>query len=155
VIGLEIRDYLPSDQPNVLRFFEEVLPALGFTFDVQSKDSDLLRIDQVYQSQGGKFLIALVEGEVVGTIALRKLDEQTCELKRFYVLERCRGNGIGRRLLEAVIAHGRAGKWKTMLLDTSSKSPAALSLFRAQGFVEIPRYNRDPFAEIFMALSMR
>jgi hypothetical protein len=54
-----------------------------------------------------------------------------------------------------VIAHAKAGSWKNLRLDTTSKSPAAISLFRKHGFVEIVRYNDDPFAEIFMELSLR
>jgi hypothetical protein len=40
-------------------------------------------------------------------------------------------------------------------LDTSSKSPVAIAMFRRRGFVEIPRYNDDPFAELFMELRTR
>lgn len=59
---------------------------------------------------------------------------------------------MGTALLNKAINHAKAGPWIRVRLDTSSRSPSAVSLFRKQGFVEIPRYNDDPFAEIFMEL---
>ena len=102
----------------------------------------------------GIFLLARHEAHVVGAIALRQLTDNTCELKRFYVRKDHRKQGLGTALLNAVIAQAKSGPWKHLRLDTTSKSPAAISLFRKYGFVVIPRYNDDLFAEIFMELCL-
>ncbi len=134
----EIAIYRPQDQEDLVAFLRAVLGELGFDFNLDQKDEDLRHIPHVYQSNGGVFLLARHEAHVIGTIALRQIPHSTCELKRFYVCKHHRRRGLG-----------------TALLDTSSKSPSAISLFRKHGFVEIPRYNDDPFAEIFMELSLR
>ncbi len=155
MIEYRITDYRPPDQEDLVRFFREVLGDLGFNFDLETKDRDLCRVPHVYQSHNGRFLLSRARGQVVGTIALRQLDKNTCELKRFYVLKQYRGDGIGNNLLNKLLAHARAGPWDGIRLDTSSKSPAAISLFRKHGFVEIGRYNGDPCAETFMELRLR
>ncbi|HEY1790383.1 MAG TPA: GNAT family N-acetyltransferase, partial [Verrucomicrobiae bacterium] len=63
---------------------------------------DMDRLSSVYREPNGTFL-ALLDGErVVGTGAIRHLDEQTCELKRMWFLPDYRGKGYGRRMSEAL-----------------------------------------------------
>jgi putative acetyltransferase len=150
MIKYEITDYQPSDQDDLIAFFSTVLATMGFDFDPTSKDADLRNIPREYQSNGGLFLLARGQGQLIGTIALRQIDQNTCELKRFYVRAEHRRKGVGTDLLERIIDHAKAGPWRQLRLDTTFKSPAAISLFRKHGFVEIKRYNEDPFAEIFM-----
>jgi putative acetyltransferase len=152
----EITNYEPSDEEDLRRFFRTVFEGMGFDFDLDSKDRDLRDIPGEYQSGGGLFLVAKHQGQIIGTVALRRIAPDVCELKRFYVRVEHRRRGVGTRLLERAIAHARAHPtWRCIRLDTSSKSPAALSLFRKHGFVEIGRYNDDPFAEVFMELGTR
>jgi putative acetyltransferase len=154
-VPYEIAQYQRADQEDVVQFLRAMLGELGFDFNLDEKDEDLRHIPDVYHSNGGIFLLARHQAHVVGTIALRQLDHSTCELKRFYVHKDHRRRGLGTALLDTVITHAKAGSWKNLRLDTTSKSPAAISLFRKHGFVEIVRYNDDPFAEIFMELSLR
>ena len=148
-----IRSYTDSDRENTLRFFRKVFSGLGFAFDLDGKDADLSAISDRYQTRGGTFLLANRDDQIVGSIGLRRLDEECLELKRFYVAAEYRRNRIGTRLLQDAIAHASRGAARRIRLDTSRKSPAAISLFRKHGFVEIARYNDDPFAEVFMELS--
>jgi putative acetyltransferase len=97
--------------------------------------------------------LATHEGRLIGTVALRQIAEDTCELKRFFVRKEFHRKGVGTNLLKRAIDHAKAGPWSHLRLDTSHKSPAAVALFRKHGFVEIERYNQDPFAEIFMELA--
>jgi putative acetyltransferase len=152
MIDHETTTYHPSDHEDLHRFFQTAFAAMGFDFDLNSKDKDLLNIPGEYQSNGGLFLVAKSKGQVIGTIALRRIAADVCELKRFYVRAEHQRRGIGTSLLEQAIDHARDGRWSRIRLDTSFKSPSAISLFRKHGFVEIGRYNDDPFAEVFMEL---
>jgi GNAT superfamily N-acetyltransferase len=156
-VAYELTEYRPSDQQYLLRFFAEVLGELGFEFDPGAKDADLLRVPDLYQSGGGTFLLAKHGGDIVGTVALRRLgdDDDTCELKRFYARQDHRGRGLGAALLDAALAHAKDGPWRRVRLDTTSRSRVAIAMFGRRGFVEIPRYNDDPFAELFMELRLR
>ncbi len=127
--------------------FEEI----GFKFDLGDKDSDLTKIEQMYQCDGGGFWLLIEEsGDVIGCIALRKLGRESLELKRFFVSKSHQGHGCGARLLGSAISHAATSGCKRIRLDTSSLSQAALHLFKKFGFYEIDRYNDDPYAEIFM-----
>jgi putative acetyltransferase len=154
-VPYEIANYRPHDQEDLVGFLRALLEELGFDFNLDEKDEDLRHIPDVYQSNGGVFLLARHEAQIVGTVALRQLAQSSCELKRFYVRKDHRRRSLGTALLDTAIAHAKAGPWKNLRLDTSSKSPAAISLFRKHGFVDIARYNDDPFAEIFMELRLR
>jgi hypothetical protein len=78
--------YHPSFKEEVLTFFSKVFSELGRDLDLISKEGDLADIPGVHQSSGGGFWILRdgVDGTVIGTVALRRLDEDCAELKRFY-----------------------------------------------------------------------
>ncbi|SRR5258706_7117872 len=154
MIKYEIASYQPSDQEELLQFFQSAFGEMGFAFELDSKDKDLRRIPDEYQSNGGIFLLARHDRQIIGTIALHRIEQTTCELKRFYVKEAYQRRGVGKSLLVKVINHARDVRFSRIRLDTTSKSPSAISLFRKHGFVEIARYNNDPFAEIFMELRL-
>ena len=152
-----VAEYAHGDQEDLVRFFRDVFAELGYRFDLSVEQRDLTRIPAEYQSRGGAFLIArdVPAGAVVGTVALRDLGGGVGEIKRFYIRADHRGRGLGAALLGRAIDHARsAGAWERLRLDTTTGSRAALALFRRSGFVEIPRYNDNPVAEIFMELPL-
>jgi ribosomal protein S18 acetylase RimI-like enzyme len=157
MMGEHQTPYDPSARDQVLSFFAKVFSELGRDFDSISKEGDLADIPAVYQSSGGGFwtLRDGEEGAVIGTIALRRLDEDCAELKRFYLLEAWRGRGLGKRLLETAVVHARDQGFARIRLDTTLKSGAAIRLFEAEGFTRIERYNDDRFAELFFELDLR
>lgn len=145
-----IRAYSLSDRDELFRFFEEVFGELGREFLPEGKDSDLGRIGTDYLGNRGSFHIVEVGGNLQGTVGVRNFSADIAELKRLYLRENLRGKGIGHALcLHAIRAATDLG-YQFLRLDTTFRSTAAIHLFTKLGFYQIPRYNADPYAEIFM-----
>lgn len=88
----------------------------------------------------GAFVVAWRQGTPMGCGAVRMLDDQTGELKRMYVAPAVRGTGLGRRLVDALEAEARALGARRLVLETGIRQHAAIALYRATGFHEIPLY---------------
>jgi putative acetyltransferase len=110
---------------------------------------DMDRISSVYTEPFGTFLVLLDGEQVVGTGAIRRLDEQFCELKRMWFLPAYRGKGHGTRMCEALFEFARSAGYKRIRLDTVPVLAAANRLYQRLGFYPIERYNDGP-GTIFM-----
>ena len=89
-------------------------------------------------------LVARDGEEIVGCVALRRLERGACEVKRLYVQPGARGSGTGRALVEASIARARELGFSAMRLDTLPRMDAARALYLSLGFQPIERYNDNP-----------
>ena len=88
----------------------------------------------------------------MGTTAVRNLKqfESTCELKRMYVSSDLRRLGLGQKLLDIAIDFAKSVGYSRMVLDSSKMLYAARALYLKNGFVDIPRYNDNYRADVFM-----
>lgn len=97
-------------------------------------------------------LLAMVDGEAVGCVALKQLarhDERACEMKRLWVGGAGRGLGLGRRLVQAAMDHAVATGYQAIYLDTvPAAMPEANRLYASLGFERIERYNANPVNDI-------
>lgn len=84
-----------------------------------------------------------------------KKDEHCCELKSLYLYKRFQGRGLGRNLLETVIAEAKRTGYREMYLDTLSTSTRAITLYEKAGFAITERYNENRDADLFMVLEIR
>ena len=122
---------------------------------IQHYDDELEHPEQKYGFPGGRLYLALCDGNVAGCVALRKLDEQRCEMKRLYVREDYRGNGIGKLLTDKLIREAKKIGYRHLLLDTFPFLERAIGMYQARGFREIEKYNDSPMAStIYMMLDL-
>jgi len=96
-----------------------------------------------YENSGGRFLIVIDGDRVIGSGAVRRLDDVTAELKRMWLLEEYHGQGIGYRLIRQLFAFTREQGYVRMRLQTSPTQTRAIDFYRKLGFYEIPCYSDD------------
>ena len=89
---------------------------------------------------GGAILVAMQEGRLAGTVALKKADSATFELTKMAVAEEFRGNGLGKELVRAAIGKATSLGAKRIILETGPRQPDAIAMYKHAGFVEIPLY---------------
>lgn len=136
--------------------FREYADSLGFDLSFQNFEKELSELPGEYSPPGGRLFLAFENGRPAGCIALRRISDNDCEMKRFYVCPLFRGGGVGKRLATLAISDAREMGYKRMLLDTVPSMKRALSLYRALGFKPIPPYRENPvpgasFMELILA----
>jgi DNA-binding MarR family transcriptional regulator/GNAT superfamily N-acetyltransferase len=95
----------------------------------------------------GAFVVAYRRGEPVGCGAVKHQPHEVTDIKRMWVAESARGLGLGRRLLEHLERLAREHGSREAHLETSDVLPEAIALYRSAGYVEVPPFNDEPFAD--------
>ena len=126
-------------------------PDFQLYLNIQHYEDEVRDLTVKYGLPDGRLYLARVGGKAAGCIALRKLDEERCEMKRLYVRPAFRGHRIGDALVDRVIQDAKAIGYRHMLLDTLPFLEGAIHMHRKRGFFEIPCYNDSPMeTTIFM-----
>jgi putative acetyltransferase len=135
--------------------FREYATSLGVDLYFQNFNEELAGLPGDYAAPSGSLLLAYAIQELAGCVALRKLDEGICEMKRLYVRPEFRGLHIGRSLAETVIMRARNLGYTLMRLDTLASMDTARALYRSLGFREISPYRYNPIkGAMFMELHL-
>ena len=124
-------------------------------FYIENYDREVLTNPKKYiLNDGGQILYALIEGEVVGTVALIKRGEGVFELSKMAVTENYKGLRIGQKLMYACIDYAGQHGVKRLFLDSNRTLIPALKLYDKVGFKEIPTPKDTPYerADIRMEL---
>jgi ribosomal protein S18 acetylase RimI-like enzyme len=139
-----------SELDAVRAVFQEYAESLKVDLCFQEFDFELANLPGEYAAPRGTMLLALVNGVVAGSCALRALDTadypDACEMKRLYVRPAFRGLGLGRDLAEKILESARQVGYHCVLLDTLDEMEAARALYQDLGFEEIPPYYHNPIA---------
>lgn len=100
----------------------------------------------------GVFLVAWLDGEPVGSGAVRRLGDDQAEIKRMYVVPEARRQGIARALLAALEEEARRLGVAALILETGERQPEAIALYHSAGFERCPcwgDYLASPLAVCF------
>jgi len=123
---------------------DQDLALVAAYFDEAAWEAELDGLPGAYAPPDGTLLLAWVDGAALGCVALRRLGDGACEMKRMYVDDAGRGRGVGRALGEAIVAAARAVGYAEMYLDTSIGQHEAIGLYRSLGFVGVEPYYDVP-----------
>ena len=113
----------------------------GIELDVDELVSNTFDHVADYLPPAGIVLLA-VDGDegLLGCVFLKMIRADACEVKRLYVRPEARGRGLGRKLMESILAGARNLGAASILLDTGVYDTAAQALYRKLGLREIERY---------------
>lgn len=109
--------------------------------------ADAARMPGPYAPPRGGIWLAESEGVAIGCVALRPVDAHSGEVKRMFVDAAWRGRGVGRALLNALIAGARARAYSTLKLGTLDDMIAAQALYHSLGFRPVERYRPDELVD--------
>lgn len=143
---VETREGAPLEQARAL--IVEYAESRGFPLSWQGFDEEVASLPGQYAPPEGRLLLGLVNGRPVGCVGLRRIDGESCEMKRLYVRPAARGQGLGRLLAERVIEEARGIGYRAMLLDTLDRMEEAGGLYRALGFRTTEPYRYNPLPDV-------
>ena len=151
----QVRRAGPADHDGVTRELGAYFAFLGEDVDADGLDHDVADWQREYDGAAGVMLVVVdPAGRVVGTAAVRRLAPGVAELKRMWLRPACRGRGLARSLMDACLDEARALGGRVLRLDSEQRLEAAVRLYRSYGFEEIPDYNRNPRADLWMELRL-
>jgi N-acetylglutamate synthase-like GNAT family acetyltransferase/DNA-binding MarR family transcriptional regulator len=132
---IEIFDYTPQYQ----QYFTDInLEWIEKYFKVEPMDEAMLNKAQEYiLDKGGRIYFARYEGEIVGTVALKKMSDDEFELSKMGVRPQAQGKQIGKKLVLHAIEEARKMGVKQLFLETNSVLTPAIELYKKCGFHKV------------------
>ena len=119
---------------------EMIKPPWKFNLDIEyGVDFTMNNLDK-FAEPDGRLLLVEVDGEIAGTISLRKIREDAGEIKRMYVKPKFRGKKLGNLMVEKIIRISEENGFSKLFLDTAIFMSSAVSLYKKFGFKEIDSY---------------
>lgn len=136
------RDGKLGDEKSVLEVVGIVLGQYGLALSEDNVDLDVTDLEKYYFNNNGWFQVVEDNGKIVGSVGIYKIDDEECELRKMYLLEEYRGQGIGKRLIENALEKAKELGYSKITLQTNSLLKKAIPLYNKYGFKE------DPEAEV-------
>lgn len=112
-------------------------------YESQNLLQDIDHLQAYYFNNGGIFLVMTDEDRIIGTGAVLKMEGKLCELKRVWLLHEYHGQGLGYRMMQALLSFARDKGYTRMRLETDREAQSrAFEFYKRLGFYEIPRYSQ-------------
>ena len=142
--SIQIGPATEADLPALRQLLQEYASWVEHDLSFQDFQSELRSFPGEYTPPRGALLAAVVSGRVSAMVALRPLDETTCEMKRLFVSPDARGLGLGRALVMRILDEARRLGYRVMRLDTLPQMGDAQALYAGLGFHDIAPYYDTP-----------
>lgn len=133
-----------EDLEEIKTLFREYVAFLGISLSFQSFEEELAKLPAKYAEPEGAIYLAKVDGQSAGCVALWKLEEGVCEMKRLYVTPSFQGLGLGKKLAYVIMEEAQQKGYTKMKLDTLRRLESANRLYKSLKFSETNPYNYNP-----------
>ena len=145
-----------TDVAAVADLFREYVFRLGRELDLDVSYQDFTGEMETFPARYELLLLARVDGAPAAALALKRLSDSDCEMKRLYCRDAFRGLRLGQRLVSELIAQAHARGYRTMRLDTHASMAPAIRLYESFGFTPSPAHNTPGNAcTMFFAKALR
>ena len=145
----------PMDFQSAKQLFIEYAQSLHLDLAFQNFDEELADLSQRYSGQTGDLIMAYVDHEVAGGVAVHQFESGIGEMKRLYVKDQFRSLGIGHELVARILASAASMGYQSVRLDTIPAMKPAQKIYREAGFQDIEPYRYNPVpGTIYMACEL-
>jgi putative acetyltransferase len=134
----------PSDTQATVALVREYAAWLAIDMSFQNFEQEMAQIGRTYSLPKGLFWVVQEGKELVGCVGFKHLDTATAEVKRLYVQPAFRGQQLGDKLMQVLVAATRQLGYQRLVLDTVPQTVAAQGLYLRMGFTPIPQYYDGP-----------
>ncbi|WP_295765993.1 GNAT family N-acetyltransferase [Undibacterium sp.] len=134
----------PADTVALRALIGEYIAWLDMDLSYRGFQQEMKAFEEIFTRPSGMFLAADSGAGLVGCVGLKRYTTATAEVKRMYVRPGFRGQQLGRKLLERLIATARGLGYQRLILDAVPQTLHAQELYRAMGFTEIAAYYEQP-----------
>ncbi|MEZ5659884.1 MAG: GNAT family N-acetyltransferase [Burkholderiaceae bacterium] len=134
----------PAERDAVAALMHEYVRSVSVSLEFQSPQAEFAALPGQYAPPAGCLLVAVVDGALAGCGALRRIDADTCEMKRLYVRPDARGLGLGGRLVQGLLDEARAIGYQRICLDVLPEFAAAQKIYDAFGFQDCEPVSFNP-----------
>jgi ribosomal protein S18 acetylase RimI-like enzyme len=134
----------PDHIETAKALFREYQRAIKIDLCFQSFDNEVATLPGEYAPPSGRLYLCVLGESIAGCVALRRIDERTCEMKRLYVRPAFRGHHLGRILASKLIEDAQSIGYRSIRLDTLPFMTEAIALYKSLGFSQIEPYRDNP-----------
>jgi len=139
---VRVREFLAGDEAAFRRLNEEWITRY---FKLEPKDELAFADPQAkILAKGGRIFFAERAGEALGCCALLAMAPGEFEVGKMAVTASAQGLGLGRLLMEHVVAAAREAGATRLFLETNHALTPAIRLYESVGFTHIPKERAQP-----------
>ena len=147
----EVPPTSPEAEYCLSRYFDELAERFDAGFDPQQSLAPTL---DDFAPPAGTFIVIRLDGTLVGCGGFKRETAGTAYIKRMWISRDARGLGLGRRLLAELEDRARSLGYRKICLETEKSLKEAQQLYRSSGYVEVPRFNDEPYADHWFEKSL-
>ncbi|MFV8226553.1 GNAT family N-acetyltransferase [Christiangramia aquimixticola] len=125
-------------------------------FWVEPHDEEVLGNPEKYIIKpGGNIFFVIEDKEVIGCVALMKMESGIFELTKMAVKPAHRGKKIGQQLMQHTLDYAKNQGWKKLIIYSNRKLENAIHLYKKYGFIEIPMGENNPYSRGDIKMSLK
>lgn len=132
---LKLRQANKEDEHRIMDLVKSVLSDYGLKTNSHQTDKDLSDLEHFYFNKNGWFAVIENENEIIGSYGIFKIDGNTCELRKMYLLKNYQGQGLGKLMMEDAFNKARELGYSEIILETNRLLDKAIALYEKYGFV--------------------